>query len=91
VTLLLRFLKADWPRALAFAAVLWLLSLAVELVTANFEVWQSTTLRWTVNAPLLFAVFVLLRVILFFLAYSMFYARRMSFDDAYKRFAAGRL
>lgn len=46
---------------------------------------------WTAVAPLLFAVFVALRVILFFLAYWMVYARSMSFDEAYERFAAGRL
>ena len=89
--MLLRFVKADWPRALAFAAIMWLLSLVIELATKSFAGWQSTIQTWTINAPLLFAVFVLLRVILFFLAYSMFYARRMSFDEAYARFAAGRL
>jgi hypothetical protein len=89
--LLVRFLKADWPRALAFTAVVWIVWLAVELINSNFASWQSATETWALNAPLVFAVFVLLRVILFFLAYSMFYARRMTFDEAYARFAVGRL
>lgn len=89
--LLVRFLKADWPRSLAFTAVVWIVWLSVELMNSNFAGWQSTIQTWTLNAPLLFAVFVLLRVILFFLAYSMFYARRMTFEEAYARFAIGRL
>ncbi len=91
MTLLLRFLKADWRRALALAATIWVLWLAVELVNSNFSGWQSTTQTLALNAPLLLGVFVLLRVILFLLAYSMLWALRMSFDEAYKRFAIGRL
>ena len=89
--MLVRFLKADWPRAIALGAIIWLIWLAVELINSSFTGWQSTTQTWALNAPLVLAVFVLLRAILFFLAYSMFYARRMTFDEAYERFAVGRL
>lgn len=91
MTLLLRFLKADWPRAFGLAALAWLCFLAVALGNSRFVGWESTVQMWTAVAPLLFAVFVALRVILFFLAYWMVYARSMSFDEAYERFAAGRL
>lgn len=87
----IRFLRADWPRALGLAAITWLCCIAIDIGNASFVGWLSKLQSWAFNAPLLFAVFVLLRVILFFLAYSMLYARRMSFDEAYKRFAVGRL
>jgi hypothetical protein len=91
VTLLLRFLKADWQRSLGLTAIAWLLFLAVDLGNSRFIGWESTTHAWAVRAPVLFAVFALLRVILFVLAYSMLYARSLSFAEAYERFVAGRL
>lgn len=91
MTLLWRFLKADWHRALAFAATIWMISLTFDLLTSEFAGWQSTMQTWTVSAPLVLAVLALLRVMLFFIAYGTFYARRMSFDEAYARFAVGRL